>query len=57
MRVGVDYKCFSAAQGDYPIAIALEGYAIYEIEAGVTVGNFSSAGEHRNAAPGLHKLQ
>ena len=35
LRVGVDYKCFqccAGAQGDYPIAIALEGEAIYEIE-------------------------
>ena len=35
LRAGVDYKCFqccASAQGDYPIAIALEGEAIYEIE-------------------------
>jgi len=35
LRAGVDYRCFQycvGAQGDYPIAIALEGEAIYEIE-------------------------
>ena len=46
LRAGVDYRCFlccAGAQGDYPIAIALEGEAIYEIEQ--TITNTKQRGE------------